>query len=66
MITDQQDFTGLPAISNRGADNQYKYYGKELQGKSLDGVALDWYDYGARFYDPLLLMDLDNQTRTLS
>ncbi len=28
--------------------------GKELQDEELGGVNLDWYDYGARFYDPAL------------
>jgi len=32
--------------------SNYLCNGKELQDESLVGVNLDWYDYGARFYDP--------------
>ncbi|NEW81394.1 MAG: hypothetical protein GZ094_03390 [Mariniphaga sp.] len=28
--------------------------GKEKQDDVLSGTALDWYDYGARFYDPMI------------
>jgi len=33
---------------------KYLYNGKELQDEQLGGINLDWYDYGARFYDPAL------------
>lgn len=35
-------------------DNKYKYNGKELQDDMINGTKLDWYDYGARFFDPAL------------
>lgn len=34
--------------------NKYLYNRKELQDELLGSVNLDWYDYGARFYDPSL------------
>ncbi len=36
------------SYSDASPENRYKYNSKELQ----DDFGLDWYDYGARFYDP--------------
>ena len=41
------DFTGLEKFNS---ENKFKYNGKELQ----EDLGLDWYDYGARYYNPEL------------
>lgn len=58
QTTDYYPFGMVMNQTNSFADgvlaNKYLYNGKELQDDELAGVKLDWYDYGARFYDPAL------------
>ena len=49
MTIQQQNF-----YSQNTTENKYLYNSKELQDDQLAGNTLDWYDYGARFYDAAL------------
>ncbi len=42
------------AFQKGGNDNKYLHNGKELQDDKIGEGNLDWYDYGARFYDAAL------------
>jgi len=49
-VNDYYAFGGLMSTSSRQNVQPYKYNGKELDRKG----GLDWYDYGARYYDVAL------------
>jgi RHS repeat-associated protein len=49
MTLQEQNF-----YSQTATENKYLYNSKELQDDQLAGNTLDWYDYGARFYDATL------------
>jgi RHS repeat-associated protein len=49
QVTDYYPF-GLEIPVSGTSDNKLKYNSKELQ----TDAKLDWYDYGARFYDPVI------------
>jgi RHS repeat-associated protein len=52
--TDYYPFGMDIACYNGGLDNKYRYNGKEIQEDVINSKALSWYDYGARFYDPVI------------
>ncbi|WP_279122401.1 RHS repeat-associated core domain-containing protein [Bacteroides acidifaciens] len=49
-VNDYYPFGGLMSTSSRQSVQPYKYNGKELETAG----GLNWYDYGARRYDPVL------------
>jgi RHS repeat-associated protein len=53
QVTEYYPF-GMNYAQSPGGTNKYLYNGKEKQDDVLSLTALDLYDYGARFYDPML------------
>ena len=53
QTTDYYPF-GLSFENNNLNKNKYLFSGKEFQDGQLGGSILGWYDFGARFYDPVL------------
>ncbi len=49
LVTSQTSFYPTGASKNK-----LLYNGKEIQDDVLAGTKIDWFDYGARFYDPQL------------
>ena len=56
FVTQRNDYYpfGMEIPGRRGGDVKNRYNGKELQDDMLGNNALDWYDYGKRFYDPAI------------
>ncbi|WP_117885618.1 DUF6443 domain-containing protein [Aureibaculum luteum] len=54
-------YNGNVSANGNSLANKYGYNGKELQDDDISGKSLDWYDFGARNYDPALgrWMNLD-------
>lgn len=55
-VVQQTDYYPFGLAFNKAgsSDNKFLYNGKELQEDMIGNGLLDWYDYGARMYDPAL------------
>jgi len=51
QVNDYYPF-GLISCTQNSGTNKFLYNGKELQEYNIGDTKLEWYDYGARFYDP--------------